>query len=128
MVHCLYRQNAFDTGASLAVPDRTRYCPANIPSEYPAMSLRLALCGCSQALQWSDCLRRLDGVSVTTVADADPTVAEAAAPQFGTGSRVTSCDQLLSAAGDDWDALVISGELTGSAEVTQNALAWRIPM
>ena len=87
------------------------------------MPLRLALYGCSQAFQWRDCLQRLDDVSVTTVADADPTVAEAAAPQFGTGSRVTSCDQLLSATGDDWDALVISGELTGSAEVTQNALA-----
>ena len=87
------------------------------------MPLRLALCGCSQARQWTDCLQRLDGVSITSVTDTDPAVAEAAATQLESGPKVTGCDQLLSAAGDDWDALLVSGTPTDWIELTQTALA-----
>ncbi|MEE3368668.1 MAG: hypothetical protein VX346_04915 [Planctomycetota bacterium] len=87
------------------------------------MPLRLALCGCSQVRQWTDCLQRLDDVSITNMTDTDPAVAEAAATQLETGPKVTGCDQLLSAAGDDWDALLVSGTPTDWIELTQAALA-----
>lgn len=87
------------------------------------MPLRLALCGCNQASRWADCLQRLEDVSFTAVADADPAVAEATVTLLGSGSQVAACNQLLSAAGNDWDALLVSGEPTESVEVTQAALA-----
>ena len=87
------------------------------------MPLRLALFGCNQASQWSDCLQRLNDVSVTAVTDIDPEVTKVAAKLLGSETHAASFDQLLAETGDTWDALLVSGEPTNTLAATAAALA-----